>query len=423
MEQSNQEELFVKKVFIISEEKEFNNETTTLIFGKMKILTLNRASMLFHSQLDKMSKPRTWLYCFIFLCIISLSLVYFSLPCLSKKTIRNTPRLRVSPDKQRLLRTAEKTLNKFEYMICLENVSSAEKKSTLLPDILSKTSVLTTAMPIFFHETSCSMDHKAELSFFQACAVESAANANPNSDIYVLFSSPRFAINENSSIWMQILDSIGNIQFLNNDIWQYVYETPAQKWMAELVIFDSVNVEQQLSNFLRFVSLWKFGGTTIDLDVISFMSLEEMTNFAGVFRNQQNLIGNKVFNFNRSASGRRFASGCLKDFISNFDKSTPIQNGPWVITRVLMEICGTLKIRNITPMKCNFTVVPEEIFHPFDEDFNALKLAPYDFSMIERSYAAYFSEKNVRIIFEEGENVFKTMTRTYCPRVYSSVFN
>lgn len=375
--------------------------------------------MLFHSQLENMSKPRNWIYCLIILCVISATFGYYSLSCLNRKQNR-------SSIKQRFFRMAQKSsISKSEYKQCLSYKDlSLENDSILLPDISSEANMPTNLTKvIFFHETSCSKNHKAELSAFQACAVESAANSNPNSYVYVLFASPRFSVNSNSSSWMQMIDSIGNIHLLNNDVWKYVSESPAKHWLDWGGLFNSTNVDRKLSNFLRFVSLRKFGGTTIDLDVLSLLPLEEKSNFAGVFRNQENLIGNEVFNFKRSTSGRKIADECINDFILNYDKSDQSQTGPWVITRALMKVCGTDTIKNITPTKCDFTILPKDAFRPFDKKFDERKLSPYDFSVIDFSHGAYFSEKYIDLIFENSENVFKTIAKTYCPRVFSTAFN
>lgn len=418
-------------IFIISKNSSnIKNETATFFYsGKLMFKVINSLNILFNSQIDKISRPRSWIYCFIVLCGISAALVYFSLPYLNMNRPPNikikASTLSISPDKQRFFRLPP-SLSKSEYRQCLSYEKLLiENESILLPDISSPENMPTNStMPIFFHETSCSKNHKPELGLFQACAVESAAISNPNSDIYVLFASPMLATtNENFSIWMQILYSIGNIHFLNNDIWRYATESPAKEWLDWEGLFNSDNADRKLSNYLRLISLLKFGGTAIDFDVISLMSLEQMSNFAGVFRNQENLIGNKVFNFKKSASGRELADACINDFISNYEKLDPLQTGPWIITRALRKICRSKKIRNMTPSKCNFTVLPENAFYPFDEKVDERKLPPYDFSMIENSYAAYFSEKSIDLIFEDSENVFKTIARTYCPRVFSSVFN
>lgn len=271
--------------------------------------------------------------------------------------------------------------------------------------------------PIFFHETSCSKSHVPELDFFQACAVESAALANPKSDIYVLFASPRYEIDKESSLLMILLNSIGNVHFLNNDIWQYVEKTPTKDWLSTEEIFDSYKPQRQLSNFLRLVTLWKFNATFIDFNMISLTTLDNMTNFAGIFHEGQNLIGNKVLNLDH-----KMADLCLNDFLLNFEMDFVEHNGGWVITRVLKELCRTTSFTEMPFNKCNFTVYPKRVFYPFNEAKEGILSAPYDFSSIEHSSTVYVSDANSDITGQGEKSVFKSIALMYCPRIYSAVF-
>lgn len=294
----------------------------------------------------------------------------------------------------------------------------------MLPDILSEEDILKELNdPIFFHETSCSTNREVELDFLEACAIESAANANPHSDIYVLFASPRYMITKKSAVWIRILDSMETIHFHNVDIKKYVAETPAKSWWDSGEIFTSNRVDTEISDFIKFLSLFKYGGTSVDLDVISLKSFDKLSNFAGVFRHQRNLIGNKVFNFDNSSSGRQIAKHCIHEFISNFNQSDELQYGPSVITRVLENVCSTKKISEMTPDRCNFTVFPEPKFHPFEHLVDVQNLAPNDLSIIEGSYAAHFPQKAIDLIHDKAINVFKTIAKTYCSKVYSAAFN
>lgn len=119
---------------------------------------------------------------------------------------------------------------------------------------------------IFFIETSCNHKNGINLNLRQSCAIESAAKLNPNLKIFVLFVAPTF-INYESDV----LNSLGqysniNLRFIN--FVKYAYNTPLQDFVTSNTIFTSNWPVSHSSDLLRYLTLWKFGGTYLDLDVV-----------------------------------------------------------------------------------------------------------------------------------------------------------
>jgi hypothetical protein len=74
------------------------------------------------------------------------------------------------------------------------------------------------------------------------------------------------------------------------------------------------------------------------------------TNYVGA--QSQAEMANGAFNFDMDAVGRRAADICLMDIQKNFNGQLWIQNGPWVILRVLQTLCGTNRV-SVRPLnKC-----------------------------------------------------------------------
>lgn len=63
------------------------------------------------------------------------------------------------------------------------------------------------------------------------------------------------------------------------------------------------------------------------------------TNYVGA--QSQEEMANGAFNFDIDAVDRRAAYLCLMDIQKNFNGQLWVQNGPWVILRVLQMLCGT----------------------------------------------------------------------------------
>lgn len=171
---------------------------------------------------------------------------------------------------------------------------------------------------IFFHETSC---NKAEgwiiqINARQACAVESAANLNPNSTVYLLYTSPiRYPnVSMFSSHKYKVLQELikyKNIKIRRVDLKRYTQNTPLQSWFHTGQLNRSTYVNSHTSDVLRYLSLWRYGGTYMDLDVVLMKNLEKLKpNYAGA--ESQLSVAAGIINFDHQNAGHHLAELCLK---------------------------------------------------------------------------------------------------------------
>lgn len=138
-----------------------------------------------------------------------------------------------------------------------------DKHSDTLPELNSNE---VTKNSIFFIETSCNHKDGISLNLRQGCAVESAAKLNPNLKIFVLFVAPSF-LNYKSDVINNLLKYKNvNLRYIN--FLKYSFKTPIQDFVMSNTIFTSQWPVSHSSDLLRFLTLWKFGGTYLDLDVV-----------------------------------------------------------------------------------------------------------------------------------------------------------
>lgn len=84
--------------------------------------------------------------------------------------------------------------------------------------------------------------------------------------------------------------------------------------------------------YFRYLTLWKYGGIYLDLDVIVIKSLEDLhPNYAGAESDANVAAG--VLNFSPVGHGHQLAKSCLNDLKDHFDGHNWGNNGPGVITR------------------------------------------------------------------------------------------
>lgn len=147
----------------------------------------------------------------------------------------------------------------------------------------------------------------------QACAIESAARWNPNFDVFLLFASPvGFPKNStHNSAVIEALTSYSNIHMRNVHVWWYANGTPFADWLMKGELFDSKYLISHTSDLLRYLSMYKFGGIYMDLDVVVQKSFENIEpNFTGAESSEEIAAG--VMSFAHTGVGHDVAKLCVK---------------------------------------------------------------------------------------------------------------
>lgn len=168
----------------------------------------------------------------------------------------------------------------------------------LLPDILTAERQPTIDRTIFFVDTACRRDGTVQLNSRAACAIEAAARAHPQWDIFVLFASPRYdtGLRTNASEARFAPTTVTaalqphnypNVHWRNVNVEQYANGTPIADWINGngSQVFARVDASDVLQQFVRYVSLFRYGGATLASDVIVRRPLDELgANWAATDR-------------------------------------------------------------------------------------------------------------------------------------------
>uniref|UniRef100_A0A1S4HCI6 Alpha 1,4-glycosyltransferase domain-containing protein n=1 Tax=Anopheles gambiae TaxID=7165 RepID=A0A1S4HCI6_ANOGA len=280
---------------------------------------------------------------------------------------------------------------------------------------------------IFFHETSClKEDGIVRLNARQACAIESAARANPGWNVYVLFAAPVGFRNRTTQPILDALLAYPNVHLRYVNLTTYANDTPLKEWMARGEILRSQYMNSHLSDVMRYLTLYKYGGTYLDLDVIVQQSFEKMKpNYAGAESPQYIAAG--VINFESKGHGHELAEMCVRDLLDNFNGYQWAQNGPGVITRVLVKHCQTHSITNMT-RHCSqhFTVYPPSAFYAiaygnyknfFEEPYLKSVLDALNQSIVVHLWNKLSKDNPVWV----GSRVaYGVLAERHCPKVYGS---
>jgi lactosylceramide 4-alpha-galactosyltransferase len=102
----------------------------------------------------------------------------------------------------------------------------------------------------------------------QACAVASAANTNPDSKVYLLYTCSVIGNLGDSPEYVKQMLSYPNVKIWKLVISDYIKGTPLETWDFMGKVRSSYWPVVHASDILRYITLWKYGGTYLDMDFV-----------------------------------------------------------------------------------------------------------------------------------------------------------
>lgn len=105
--------------------------------------------------------------------------------------------------------------------------------------------------------------------------------------------------------------SYQNVYMRNVNLSAYAFDTPFGNWLTNGDLFQSKYMISHTSDLLRYMSLYKFGGIYMDLDVVVQKSFENIEpNFTGAESSKEIAAG--VMSFAHTGIGHDVAELCAK---------------------------------------------------------------------------------------------------------------
>ncbi|XP_063709149.1 lactosylceramide 4-alpha-galactosyltransferase-like [Culicoides brevitarsis] len=281
---------------------------------------------------------------------------------------------------------------------------------------------------IFFLETSCAQaDGVIHLTARQICAIESVARWHPNHKIYVIFIAPvGIEMRKPEAELLRNLVKHENIYLRRANITKFAKNTPLEQFFDAQEYRKSKFFNTHLSDILRFLTLYKYGGMYLDTDIVCLRNFEELgMNF--VAAEAPTSLGSSVINFGNDELGRIVALECLKELRSTFDGSIWAHNGPGVLTRVISRLCETTFTKLMTPEACSgFKVLSVETFAPvlwtYHKFYFQTENAKDVMKVVEKAYVIHlFNHMNKYIPVEKTSDVaYALIAKKQCPDMFGS---
>ncbi|XP_069956326.1 lactosylceramide 4-alpha-galactosyltransferase-like [Cherax quadricarinatus] len=142
---------------------------------------------------------------------------------------------------------------------------------------------------IFFTETSCALKFSPK----KACAVESAAHHHPHRPVLLLVTAPAIL---HPQPLLQIVEDLENVELAYLDLDQVFSEPPLKSWhIQRLWLYNEEFTSVFISDAARAELLRRFGGTYLDLDVLTLRPLPDLQPYLG--RYNTDMVNNHVLSF------------------------------------------------------------------------------------------------------------------------------
>ncbi|XP_034473974.1 lactosylceramide 4-alpha-galactosyltransferase-like [Drosophila innubila] len=307
--------------------------------------------------------------------------------------------------------------------------SNKGNESIILEDVLLSDIKPTPGRTIFFLETKCQSSNSdlkyiMNLTARQACSIESAALNNPNFQVFVIFANPKVIDKKNRFI--NVIQSYKNVHLRQLNIWRYAKDTPVEDWVLRDNMFLSIYPTEHTSDLLRLLTLYRFGGIYMDLDVVVLRSLEDVPlNYVGV--KFDGLLSNAVISLEPTGIGHEVGKLFLREFQQNFNGSSYVFNGPMLIKRVLATICGTKSVKEMTnnPRLCHGVrvfdpsafFVLQKLFYLFDP-----KLLEIAMGKTKNSYLIHvWNNASKKCLLKVDSNTaYGKYAEQHCPKTYAA---
>lgn len=316
----------------------------------------------------------------------------------------------------------------FIYFYKTDSIKCYRYQGETLPEI--STVDVRKGKSIFFHETSCNsyINGKIVIAAREACAVESAALLNPDTDVYLLFTSPGVIKLEGteSDRFLKALMSYKNVRLHHLNYKAYTKDTPLEDLYESGRIEASNYAMSHASDVLRYLTLWKYGGIYLDLDVVVIKNLESLPpNFSGCESMENVAAGIMGFESNSSGLGNSLAEECIMDLKSHFSGTIWGNNGPGVVTRLVKKHCHVNKIKDSIGRVCDdFKIYPPETFYPIPwpswEYYFKEKYFPKVMNATLNSYIIHVWNKHstsLRLPLN-SKSAYSMFAKKFCPKVY-----
>ncbi|XP_050705391.1 lactosylceramide 4-alpha-galactosyltransferase-like, partial [Eriocheir sinensis] len=238
------------------------------------------------------------------------------------------------------------------------------------------------------------------------CAVESWARLNPDRHVWFVLTSGTVEETEHLSTLLKQYD---NLQVVGADLDDLFTNTPLESFYSgrNWTRKDTWPIIH-MSDMLRVLLLWHFGGVYSDTDLINLRPFTLPLN--GIGMESSNVLANGFLCFH---ANHPFLSYLMNIMPQQFEPKTWGSIGIWALTRAAKETCkkDLADLYKRAPVACsgNFTLYPTLSFYPLHWNIYWKFFSPgggkdFDKMITSKSFGAHLWNKLTKDMFVKVNN-------------------
>ncbi|KAJ8728415.1 hypothetical protein PYW08_016800 [Mythimna loreyi] len=268
---------------------------------------------------------------------------------------------------------------------------------------------------IYFHETSC----RGGIDSRQACAVESAALSHPDWDVYLLFTSPVTETMLKRSCIAKLLE-YPNVKVARIHAYSYTRKSAVSRVVSERLWKSSTPV-QHSSDIMRMLTLNRWGGVTLDLDMLVMRSFNCLPS-NWIAKESPYLLASGIMKFSKNGVGRNITKKIMRQIVSTYSAVSWSYNGASAIEKVLLRRCREVMKR--TGDCKGITIFGNELFYPIQATnaHSIFKEGPLPEAKGE-PYTYCLWNIITSSLKVHKESPFVQLAKKVCPKVYEMYEN
>lgn len=279
---------------------------------------------------------------------------------------------------------------------------------------------------VFFTETGESTEN-VELNARQACALESAAIAYPDSKIYLLYTSEERLNNlQKSSAFVYAVTSYSNVHINHLNLAQFAAGSPLEDLSKSEYLRNSSYRAIHTSDTLKWLLLWKFGGIYFDSDMIIRKRFSPgIYNFA--CKQTEGEVTSGVLGFESRPQGKYLLDIFIKVFLHDFNNYQHEVGGPIITSNAVRRLCDA-KIEDVGATDCQeFYVLESKYCYPIPWiDWGLLfGESPTDETMqkLGEANTVHFwgTFSNAQSVNINSKAPYAQLAREFCPKVAAAI--
>lgn len=216
-----------------------------------------------------------------------------------------------------------------------------------------------------------------------------------------------------------------NVNFL--DLNEFAKDSPLQAFIESGRLQNAKFVVSHTSDVLRLLVLWKYGGHYLDSDVIVQKSLDLLPSNSACDDTCETVNG-AVLNLDPNEVGRKWSEKFLNEMLKTFNGSDWGNNGPLLITRVLIESCKTNKSSEMIKQgDCEgFHVLPNKFCYPitgvfwyrfFKKRFSEKALRAVKESVVVHFWNNLSKKTHLKV---DSNAAYVVLAKQFCPKVMAT---